>query len=453
MINRNVLNCLFFNTKENCKKGISLIVLVITIVVIIILAAAVVMSLNNNNVLTNASSARYETDRDTMQSYLELAIQNITQKYHGTITLDVGRVYTLSTSNSKEEKGEITWISTDLGNMTGKIIFSEGEDTDTEFYTGHRLPIYGSKTNWYVNQDKKLVLKVGSRVYGADDIPGEYVNARNIFNSSKGAIYYGKYVNYTPENETTEKYKWRILYSDNVNLYLISDGYVNYNDLPKKDGVSLTKGNNDYCGFCNADILRKYNSLDDVPDDVKWLNSDFFSKINSFANYEKLKTQFNMRTVAYMLDKNIWSQKFGANSAKYVVGAPSIEMLLNSYNQGNYSTLYQAKAFEVVTGSSATIGYKISCDSGNTFTDSISDSSKYLKGSLYVITPRANAYWTCSLQTTTFESLYGVTNAGMIAPYTWYHTDFGFRPVVCLKQNIALKLKDDGTYDVVEIGI
>lgn len=128
-------------------------------------------------------------------------------------------------------------------------------------------------------------------------------------------------------------------------------------------------------------------------------------------------------------------------------------MLLNLYNQSNYSTLYQAKAFEVITGSSATIGYKISCDGGNTFIDRISDSSKYLKGSLYVITPRANAYWTCSPQAATFESLYGVTNAGMTAPYTWYYTDFGFRPVVCLKQNIVLKLKDDGTYDVVEIGI
>lgn len=128
-------------------------------------------------------------------------------------------------------------------------------------------------------------------------------------------------------------------------------------------------------------------------------------------------------------------------------------MLLNSYNQSNYSTLYQAKAFEVETGNFATIGYKISCDGANTFIDGIFDSSKYLKGSLYVITPRANAYWTCGPQTATFESLYGVTNTGITAPYTWYYTDFGFRPVVCLKQNIALKLKDDGTYDVVENGI
>ena len=59
----------YFFTKLTQKHGISLITLVITIVVVIILAAAIVMSLNNNNVLTNASSARYTTDLDTMQSY------------------------------------------------------------------------------------------------------------------------------------------------------------------------------------------------------------------------------------------------------------------------------------------------------------------------------------------------------------------------------------------------
>ena len=63
--NSNSYKKIFF-TKLTHKSGISLITLVITIVVIIILAAAIVMSLNNNNVLTNASSARYTTDLDTM---------------------------------------------------------------------------------------------------------------------------------------------------------------------------------------------------------------------------------------------------------------------------------------------------------------------------------------------------------------------------------------------------
>ena len=141
----------YFFTKLTHKHGISLITLVITIVVVIILAAAVVMSLNNNNVLTNASDARYETDRDSMQSYLELAIQKVTLRHQGTISLDSGEVVMDATSNVKDSKGTITWESTDIGNLSGQIIFDEGTDTDTTFYTGYKLPIYGGETKWYVN--------------------------------------------------------------------------------------------------------------------------------------------------------------------------------------------------------------------------------------------------------------------------------------------------------------
>ena len=124
-INTKFCKNLFF-TKLTHKYGISLITLAITIIVIIILAAAVVMSLNNNNVLTNASSARYETDRDSMQSYLELAIQKVTLRHQGTLLLDSGEVAMDATSNVKDSKGTITWKSTDIGNLSGQIIFDKG---------------------------------------------------------------------------------------------------------------------------------------------------------------------------------------------------------------------------------------------------------------------------------------------------------------------------------------
>ena len=112
-----------FFIKLTKKDGISLLTLVITIIVIIILAAAVVMSLNNNNVLTNASSARYTTDLDTMQSYLELTVQKAALRHQGTFELDIGEVTMDETSNVKESRGVVTWESTDIGNLSGKIIF------------------------------------------------------------------------------------------------------------------------------------------------------------------------------------------------------------------------------------------------------------------------------------------------------------------------------------------
>ena len=226
----------YFFTKLTHNHGISLITLVITIVVVIILAAAVVMSLNNNNVLTNASSARYETDRDSMQSYLELAIQKVTLRHQGTLLLDSGEVAMDATSNVKDTKGTITWESTDIGNLSGEIIFDEGVDTDTTFYTGYKLPVYGSETKWYVDENGKLILQTGSRIYGADELPKPEINAATI--SKNASKYYGAYVNYTTTNTLSEDYKWRIFYATNSNIYLIASDYISVADLP-----TTAKGN------------------------------------------------------------------------------------------------------------------------------------------------------------------------------------------------------------------
>ncbi len=159
------------------KFGISLITLVITIMVIIILAAAVVMSLNNNNVLTNASKARYESDRDYVQSVLELAVQKVVLKHQGSIDLEVGPINTAA-MNVNTTTGEIVWESEELAGLSGKIVFGEGTDTNTEFYTGEELPVYGSETTWYVDENGKVVLQTGGRIYGAEEAPKsrEYIS-------------------------------------------------------------------------------------------------------------------------------------------------------------------------------------------------------------------------------------------------------------------------------------
>ena len=151
-----------------------MIILVITIVVVIILAAAVVMSLNNNNLITNASSARYTTDLDTMQSYLDLALQKVALRHQSSAKTKTktGKI-TEKTANVSEVEGEVKWISSDLAGLSGTIIFDEGEDTDTTFYTGCKLPVYGSQTQWYVNSQGKLVMETGGRIYGADTVPSE----------------------------------------------------------------------------------------------------------------------------------------------------------------------------------------------------------------------------------------------------------------------------------------
>ena len=425
----------YFFTKLTRNHGISLITLVITIVVVIILAAAVVMSLNNNNVLTNASSARYETDRDSMQSYLELAIQKVTLRHQGTLLLDSGEVAMDATSNVKDSKGTISWKSTDIGNLSGQIIFDEGTDTDTTFYTGYKLPVYGSETKWYVDENGKLVLQTGSRIYGADEVPKPKINAATI--SKNASKYYGAYVNYTTTNTLSENYKWRIFYATNSNIYLIASDYVSVADLP-----TTAKGNkpaNSNTSYPKAapfnNIINDYTGSASITEDMKWFNKDYFDKGYSSTNN-------NMKAVAYLLDKAIWTDKFKGNGAEYVVGGPSLDMVLTSYNQyTNQNNMYQSRAEN-------STGYKMSDDSGTKWSYNSSTSSKYLTqgDTLYRIsnTNNAYAYWVSSPSAGNTAYVMDVYCGGGVSSSNYINTDFGFRPVVCLKSGISLKEVESG---------
>ena len=425
----------YFFTKLTHNHGISLITLVITIVVVIILAAAVIMSLNNNNVLTNASSARYETDRDSMQSYLELAIQKVTLRHQGTLLLDSGEVAMEATSNVKDTKGTITWESTDIGNLSGQIIFDEGTDTDTTFYTGYKLPVFGSETKWYVDENGKLVLQTGSRIYGADEVPKPKINAATI--SKNASKYYGAYVNYTTTNTLSENYKWRIFYATNSNIYLIASDYVSVADLP-----TTAKGNkpaNSNTSYPKAapfnNIINDYTGSASITEDMKWFNKDYFDKGYSSTNN-------NMKAVAYLLDKAIWTDKFKGNGAEYVVGGPSLDMVLTSYNQyTNQNNMYQSRAEN-------STGYKMSDDSGTKWSYNSSTSSKYLTqgDTLYRISSKNNAYgyWFSSPSAKGTNFVMGVGCRGYVNYNYSSYTTYGFRPVVCLKSGISLKEVESG---------
>ena len=425
----------YFFTKLTHNHGISLITLVITIVVVIILAAAVVMSLNNNNVLTNASSARYTTDLDTMQSYLELAIQKVTLRHQGTITIDSGEVAMDATSNVKDSKGTITWKSTDIGNLSGQIIFDEGTDTDTTFYTGYKLPVYGSETKWYVDENGKLVLQTGSRIYGADEVPKPKINAATI--SKNASKYYGAYVNYTTTNTLSENYKWRIFYATNSNIYLIASDYISVADLPttaKGNKPANTDGTFPKAATFN-NVIRDYTGSASITEDMKWFNKDYFDKGYS-STYE------NMKAVAYLLDKQIWTDKFKGNGADYVVGGPSLDMVLSSYNQfTNQSNVYQSRA-------ETSTGYKLSWDGGANWSSYMNDRSKYLTqgDTLYRISSTNNAYgyWVSSPSASLARRVMSVRCGGDMDYADYDYTDRGFRPVVCLKSGISLKEVESG---------
>jgi len=149
--------------------GISLIVLVITIIVIIILATAVIISILQNQPLGEANKARFQSDRDNMQSIFTSTVAKVMAVNQGSIKINPGKLNevtsgvskTIGVANYEIENGA------DTVKVSGTITFDNKDNTETEYYTGKQLPIYrAGETKWYVDSEGLLLLEIGEQIYG-----------------------------------------------------------------------------------------------------------------------------------------------------------------------------------------------------------------------------------------------------------------------------------------------
>ena len=177
-------------------------------------------------------------------------------------------------------------------------------------------------------------------------------------------------------------------------------------------------------------IIQEVTGSASIAEDMKWFNKDYFNKGYSSTNR-------NMKAVAYLLDKAIWTDKFKGNGAEYVVGGPSLDMVLTSYNQStNQSNVYQSRAKN-------STGYEMSDDGGINWNYYSSSSSKYLTqgDNLYRINSQSSAYsyWVSSPSANGTNLVMDVIYNGVVYYSDYNGTGFGFRPIVCLKSGISLK--------------
>ena len=118
-------------------------------------------------------------------------------------------------------------------------------------------------------------ITINDKKYGSLE---EYLYGKGVVANSK----IGNYVNYKSDYDNDENTKddWRVFYNDGKNVYLISSDYTE---------ISV-----------------------------------------------KLKSEYNCKNeeeaLAFLLNEEIWGERYGNELAKYVHGGPTKEMFLNSYN-------------------------------------------------------------------------------------------------------------------------
>ena len=309
-------------------------------------------------------------------------------------------------SNYVEKTRNTTGTATIEGLETGKTYTIKVEVTDKANNTGS------------TTKDIKVT----------KPITGEEISA----NASEH--YRGIVTNYDCKNNDGVD-AWEIFYADENNIYLISDNYVSYQFIPQgRGGSDITIGDTYYCVYTSDSIENEYNGSSDITDEkIRALNNDFFSK-----GYTSTKN--NMKTVAYMLDTDIWNV-FAGEQAEYAIGGPTLELFFKSYNQ-KFNTSYMVKSEED--------GY------------SIWETEDYYMGTEVYLDKQDSLYFNHRngvygmwMPTPSQEEDYIVYTArsggqvGTISSHYFQHQT-GFRPVVCLKSGIGLEKQEDGTYRIID---
>ena len=263
--------------------------------------------------------------------------------------------------------------------------------------------------------------------------------------------YLGKVVtNYVPTATTVTVGTNTYTVSNNYRLY-----YIDFEKKYNKDEVSV---------FLKADCTNKNYALpitdttastaDNVK--IKALNPSLYKD----GATSPTASNENMKAVTFLTNTNNWnSLKTGASIAdkvNYVVGAPSVEMMMDSYNT-KYGLKDKAINIEELTAdteraklvyqyTSGDVGYKVGpChDNGTEYdyytsdysvkTDATIDSMYYPGEDQY--------YWLASPSASSTNVVLRVDYySGGLVNYFYYGNRYAFCPLVSLKSTVSLELQ------------
>lgn len=322
-------------------------------------------------------------------------------------------------------KGETKGIDVSIPNYTtstytkSNYIFIGWSDTKGETKAKY------TKNNKYTFDKDTTLYAVWSKSVSKDEIidnPSEYIEKKLVDENNVVT--------------TWNNVNWLVLSVDSNNIYLIAEDYVPINLLPSKGSYSIRQRDNNYCGdFYN--IINAYNGISDIQDSrLKNLNSSYFN-----SGYSS--SYIGSKAVAYLNDISIWNKYLGSK-AEYVIGGPTIEQLITSYNQ-QFNTNYKANAV-------SNRGYQISKDNGGSWADAYSGMFT-TNSKIFVCSDKThcNEYWVASPtnyygDSQEGDNLMAIYGDGWVSYDDYQDNNAGFRPMVCLSSDVRIIKQSDGTY-------
>ena len=390
------------------KKGISLITLVITIIIMIILAGAIVLTLTQSGIFDKANEATGKYNLQQVQKIAELAWADAYKGPETTVSELQSAVDDALEDNELDDKYEA------IADEKGVTVKEKGQGS-TDIYDGQTLgslitsaEMYGTKINYEANGITDW------KVFYSQTVNGE------------------KYVYLI----ASEKLAYSAYYDGNGNLTALGTKLANFGATISSATVGTKTVGQIYWNSVPAGIAVAETAKD------KWL-----------AKWPDYTQRRNGKYASYFLDENIWKDFANtegykdANGNSYVVGAigtPTAEMFVASWNAKREAigdtTKYDKKLELAPNG---TTGYYV-----NDITNGEATSNKYYQSistsdPLYIWSTASDS--SVSLASPSGINTYRLLNAlngGRVYYSDYSVTNFGVRPVVCLKSNIPVSLVD-----------
>ena len=247
---------------------------------------------------------------------------------------------------------------------------------------------------------------------------GTLLDAKDI--ALNPAKYYGLEVSNYYANGITS---WQIFHSDEENIYLISSDYAPiYNKLEDESVLEVALKNKRYKRGLNemlaSNPARKWanTSESSAP------NDSLYRMLFGLTTEEKVE-----RAVSYMLDTEVWEMFVDKKYAKYAILSPTLKLFVFSYNN-------------VYTNFDDRININDYYNGGRILYSFLHQNlGLYYKASedynfMFLSTIGYNGRSVCGAGSHELSGFISVDNRGG-----------GFRPVVCLRPSVKLKINKDNT--------
>lgn len=367
------------NKKINQKNntGITLIALIVTIIVLLILAGvSISLITGSNGILAKAENAVSATNEATIIEEVQLAISEGTMEYYleseaGDLAQYLAEKFSPYEAGSGAkisflEDGNILYetkngesISLEMDeNGKVELIGKIGEDgrvklerTVTYSANGGTGNVPSMQTVNYkdtVNVNFATVpTREGYRFLGWDtsanaEIPhysenGTISFAMGMKNVTLYAVWvrygklsekitpedYGKTINYSANGITD----WKVFYNDGENVFLITSDYLPVEKVPTESTGMTT--------------LEKYQVYwaNVIAPSYQTVNSNILNRFKA-TGYTLNSEKANSKMASTLLNTNNWANFVDTNKADCVIGSPTVEMWVESWNAKGYKKLY-----------------------------------------------------------------------------------------------------------------